>query len=90
MSSRVRKQGLWLRIPLEAWLYVYATSVYVFYYTGSGLETVMPAVSKIHSFRLILKGDRPQALILQRKKKKMETDLLTGDTSNTAVGWPIL
>jgi hypothetical protein len=53
MSSPVRTLGSWVRIPLEAWMFVWVYSVFVLSCVGSGLATgwslvqgVLPTVYK--------------------------------------------
>jgi hypothetical protein len=76
-ASLARTLGLWVRIPLEEWVYVRVFCVFVLFCVSNGLamgwspvQAVLPAVSKTHSSRLIFSGNMPEGLIGQRKKRR--------------------
>jgi hypothetical protein len=70
-SSLAQTRGMWVRIPLEVWKYFSVSSVFVLSCVGNGLERGLitaprcpTSVSKVHNFRLILMGNRPEEEII--------------------------
>jgi hypothetical protein len=81
MSSLARTLGSWVRIPLEAWMYVHTYSVFVLSFVVTGLETgwtrvqeILPTVYNIHSFRLILNERIPVDIIRQEEEEEEEEE----------------
>jgi hypothetical protein len=74
-SSPAHTYGSWRLIPLEAWMFVCVSSVFVLSCVGSGLATgwspvqgVLPTVYNIHSFQINSDGNRPEGLIYQGRR----------------------
>jgi hypothetical protein len=71
--SPAQTLGSRIRIPVEALMYVRVSSVFVLSCVRSGLATgwsPVPTLYKIHSSRLILRGNRPEGLMQKRRRRR--------------------
>jgi hypothetical protein len=82
MSLPSQTLGSWIRIPLEALLFVHVSSLFVLSCVGTGLaigpisrpRRVLPAVCKARNSILILMGNRPEGLTRKEEEEEEEEE----------------
>jgi hypothetical protein len=91
MSSPAWTLGSWVRIPLEAWMFVYVYSVFVLSCVGSGLAKGWSPVQGVLPIVLIKRRPRPEmgcSAIWEEEEPLISSNINTscGNANKTVLG----